>query len=347
MLLGFKVNKYFVLKLLIFLAIAVQLPDLIGASDFVQQRIIITSNTILVAGITIIALYRAAYSKPLFSSATSRLFAYMFIILLSTSIFFTAVDHFIHINYVYNLFRLNYDQLGFLGAGFGILLLLNQPASFFSRYKDILIGLTPVIMLLFFSLMSFWPFDVLQRALHEDGPVESLQFVALLISAILSFLVALKLFNKKQLALAFIFTLLALVFLFISGEEISWGQRILNIATPERLNEINRQKEISVHNISMIEGLFFQGLLIASFYASFAFILKPYIAKKIGRWKADLFIPDYYYFFYFIPMLLYFKTQLIVKIPLKGELMELFFYTGIMVFIFENYKNNLLWKKDK
>jgi hypothetical protein len=45
---------------------------------------------------------------------------------------------------------------------------------------------------------------------------------------------------------------LALVFLFGAGEEISWGQRILGIATPESIQEVNVADEINIHNIDVL-----------------------------------------------------------------------------------------------
>jgi hypothetical protein len=43
---------------------------------------------------------------------------------------------------------------------------------------------------------------------------------------------------------------LALVFFVGAGEEISWGQRILGLETPESLESINDQGEINLHNLS-------------------------------------------------------------------------------------------------
>ncbi len=43
---------------------------------------------------------------------------------------------------------------------------------------------------------------------------------------------------------------LAVLFFFAAGEEISWGQRIFSIQTPELLMKVNAQEEITVHNIS-------------------------------------------------------------------------------------------------
>lgn len=45
----------------------------------------------------------------------------------------------------------------------------------------------------------------------------------------------------------------ALFFFFGGGEEISWGQRIFNVQTPEALAEINAQEELNVHNIDLFE----------------------------------------------------------------------------------------------
>lgn len=45
----------------------------------------------------------------------------------------------------------------------------------------------------------------------------------------------------------------ALLFFFGAGEEISWGQRIFNLTTPETLEAINAQGELNVHNINIFE----------------------------------------------------------------------------------------------
>lgn len=50
-----------------------------------------------------------------------------------------------------------------------------------------------------------------------------------------------------------IFIGLAFMFFFAGGEEISWGQRIFNIQTPETFAEVNVQGETNIHNISLFE----------------------------------------------------------------------------------------------
>ncbi len=46
-----------------------------------------------------------------------------------------------------------------------------------------------------------------------------------------------------------IFLGLAGIFFFGGGEEISWGQRIFNVETPQSLEQINDQDEITIHNL--------------------------------------------------------------------------------------------------
>lgn len=48
--------------------------------------------------------------------------------------------------------------------------------------------------------------------------------------------------------------MLALVFVFGFGEEISWGQRILGFETPELIKEINIQEEFNLHNLAIFHG---------------------------------------------------------------------------------------------
>jgi hypothetical protein len=44
----------------------------------------------------------------------------------------------------------------------------------------------------------------------------------------------------------------AALFLFVAGEEVSWGQRIFDVATPTAIAQINMQKEITLHNLDGI-----------------------------------------------------------------------------------------------
>ena len=61
------------------------------------------------------------------------------------------------------------------------------------------------------------------------------------------------------------YLLLGFLFFICFGEEISWGQRIFNIETPELLKAINMQKEINIQD----------------FYTFFSYTVKIAIMKNI------------------------------------------------------------------
>ena len=52
----------------------------------------------------------------------------------------------------------------------------------------------------------------------------------------------------------YFFLLMACIFLFGFGEEISWGQRIFNFDTPDFIANRNTQKELTIHNLELFDG---------------------------------------------------------------------------------------------
>lgn len=100
-----------------------------------------------------------------------------------------------------------------------------------------------------------WGNQVLAATIPEDHYFESFGALSLFASSILFLLAFLrtrktqgenKVFWIKQL----VYLGVAFLFFFGAGEEISWGQRIFNVKTPESINAVNIQGETNVHNIS-------------------------------------------------------------------------------------------------
>jgi hypothetical protein len=96
----------------------------------------------------------------------------------------------------------------------------------------------------------------LKRASVEDGPIETLSAAFYLVSS-LGFLVAAFrsdfLRGRPEWWIRGMTLAWALLMFAFFGEEISWGQRILGLRTPEWFAPMNRQKEINFHNIFWIE----------------------------------------------------------------------------------------------
>ncbi|WP_269159540.1 hypothetical protein [Modestobacter sp. VKM Ac-2984] len=83
----------------------------------------------------------------------------------------------------------------------------------------------------------------------EDRVLEWLQFFLFAAAAGYGLLAARRYRSSDKLASA-LFLTYGLALVFVAGEEISWGQRVLHITTPASLESANRQNELNLHNIA-------------------------------------------------------------------------------------------------
>ena len=113
-------------------------------------------------------------------------------------------------------------------------------------------------------------YDVLTM---EDGPIEWGQFVFYALACGASAGVAIKRFQTGHRWQGLLFAGLALGLLFISGEEIAWGQRIFGLQTPEELKEINHQGEITVHNIRAVQYTLSFVMFLGGLYGMLAYFV--------------------------------------------------------------------------
>jgi len=105
---------------------------------------------------------------------------------------------------------------------------------------------------IFLSYLIYILADGSQRALlgQEDGLYENLGALFFLFSSILFFVTYSKGNPKKNI----FFLLLGILLLVAFLEEISWGQRIFSINTPDFIQEVNMQNEINLHNLNIFHG---------------------------------------------------------------------------------------------
>jgi hypothetical protein len=90
----------------------------------------------------------------------------------------------------------------------------------------------------------------------EDGPIENASAGLFLLSSICFVIAARRsafLKTKETFPRYLMIGLWALLMFVFAGEEISWGQRIFGIATPEVLRGVNTQNELNLHNIEFVD----------------------------------------------------------------------------------------------
>ena len=82
----------------------------------------------------------------------------------------------------------------------------------------------------------------------EDSILEHMTALLLIASSFLFLILSFKA-GRKERARTTVLILLFFSAFFIGMEEISWGQRILGLKTPEGLSRINQKQELNFHNI--------------------------------------------------------------------------------------------------
>lgn len=94
------------------------------------------------------------------------------------------------------------------------------------------------------------PKDQLAALHSEFGPHEAVQFIIIASASIVAFIM---LFMKPVRTRPFLFVWVAIAFVcgvYVSGEELSWGQHVFEWGTPEYWANLNDQGETNFHNTS-------------------------------------------------------------------------------------------------
>lgn len=172
------------------------------------------------------------------------------------------------------------------------------------------------------------------RLTDEDHLVEWLQVVALLVALGAYALLARHHWTAGRRFSAVLSALAVVAIFFITGEEISWGQRILGWATPAALQAINDQGESNIHNIGALASTSRLVQFGAVVYGAFVplLILLPRLPRRL---RYSYFVPPVALASFFIGPSLYWA----IRIPINptdaifrvSEITELSAYGGLAV----------------
>lgn len=121
---------------------------------------------------------------------------------------------------------------------------LNSPIGIFS------LTLFPILALAFYVIYR-QNLALYLDLLVEDRLVEWLTLSGFALAGISALIVAM-LAARNVKRSGWFFVVLGIFCIFVALEEISYGQRLLSIATPELFQEINQQSELNLHNVTSI-----------------------------------------------------------------------------------------------
>ena len=165
------------------------------------------------------------------------------------------------------------------------------------RKKAIL--MFPILAVIFFLAAKVFIPVAYRHLVREDSLLETAQAIMYFLSFAVALGIAVR-FRRRGLRLhALAYLVLSLGFLFIFFEELSWGQRIFHIASPDFFRVNNWQREITLHNIRGLNSLLHHAFLVVGLYGAMAWLF-------VRRMKAGpdsllrFVVPDWYlspYFF--------------------------------------------------
>lgn len=132
---------------------------------------------------------------------------------------------------------------------------------------------------------------------QEDGTVENITALFLFLCSAVCVFRVFEYRKMKKSLWAFTYIVLAVLFFFAAGEEISWGQRIFGIESSEFFLEHNKQAETNLHNM-IVKGKNLNRLIFAApmfivltFYFVFLRLMIakiPFISNLAGRFRVPL-----------------------------------------------------------
>ncbi len=121
---------------------------------------------------------------------------------------------------------------------------MNRPSR---AWKIIAVAIFPVVVALLAAVYLDDPYQYLNYV-REDSLVEWLSFACLMLSGLIALDIGIQILRRERQFQWFFFAF-GLFCLLMAFEEISWGQRLFSLTSPEYFLGNSDQQEINVHNV--------------------------------------------------------------------------------------------------
>lgn len=243
----------------------------------------------------------------------------------------TVWDFVSPLNTVFAATRLHQQGLTLVLTYWLVAWLLSQTKPWWKGSWRRVVAWTPVVGFFLCLLASMWPLNVYLELVKEDRLFEWVQFWVLLVGVGVAWYYAWALPAKRRWWKACL-VLLGIGFVLVAGDEISWGQRLLSLEVSDGMKQLNRQGELSIHNLYIFEWAMLYVFFLMSFAGSFGWLIKK---TRLRQWAP--FVPSPLLFGYFFLPLVFYAVQ-IYKIPhglwhAWSEPLELFLYAGLVLWV--------------
>lgn len=312
---------------------------------FVEKYLHISPILCLILSLCILVCYRfLSKEKPSSKNALIAFGISSFLTL--TTIILRAIEITQYPNYVYSHFHIDPIWLGLSGI---YLFILAIPFLNWQMIKrNIPLSVLFFSFLLYHLLLLHWIDATLFILIcSEDRLVEYLTFAAYFLASLISFFLIWKIRKSKiddsqKKILCLLFLLAGLALFAIAGEEISWGQRILNIKVPDVIAKSNTQGELNIHNNGSIFPFVYCAYGIINLYGLLSWAIYESLKDKTSGLAKIIFrqiTTRWFLILLFIPNLTYAVLRFVYGNKLIDrweEISELYLALGILLTIYIN-----------
>ena len=203
----------------------------------------------------------------------------------------------------------------------------------------------PVFYLLSISILLIGKPEIYKNLFSFEQIVEWIQFYFYLIAAAIGFITYLRLRKKSLKKHQVLVLLFSLGCFFIAGEEINWGQLVMDSPAPDIFQRLNTQAQTNIHNLEVIQDKVHLIFIVIGLYGGLSWMLKRFIEKNdyreflfVDRLYALYFIPVSFFYFY----LDYINPLNIFVIGNHQEVFETLLSLGFFLVSLSNYQKTKL-----
>lgn len=204
-----------------------------------------------------------------------------------------------------------------------------------------IIGYIIIAASLYSAASFYFHYDFCHMMVAEDGPLENLTALVLLLISVLFAVRLVKQYNTRNNYWIALSGMIVVGAFFGFGEEISWGQRIFSIQTGEFFSQHNFQGETNLHNLEIggvnLNKLIFSTGLVVVFGTYFVLTLLlykkwPFFTRTIDLWGIP--VPKIRY-----SIIILLCTGVVLLIPERRiwELWEAIFVTVLLLVFLDPY----------
>jgi hypothetical protein len=159
----------------------------------------------------------------------------------------------------------------------------------------------PLTAILFFIVMKLRFNAIYSEMIQEDKFLEYSECLIFFAAAWIALLIGMRFRTQRTRNLRALYYALFIALLFVSLEEISWGQRIIGFRGLSAIVAHNTQNEFTIHNLNFVQPFLHAAYILVGIWGAFGDLLISGKRRQNLQNILGFIVPDRLLIFYFLP----------------------------------------------